>query len=271
LQKKVFSALLLLASYSLAESNVPLGAAGTFAVLGSSTVTNTGTSVIKGNVGVSPGSAVTGFPPGIVTAPSAIYAADPTSVAAHAALASAYNAALAEGPGQNLSGTNLGGLTLTPGVYTFDTSAMLTGTLTLSGAGYYIFRIGTTLGTASGSIVAAIQGADAATIFWQVGSSATLGTSSVFIGNILAYTSITTTTGVLMAGRLLALNGAVTMDTLTLTYPPATTPGGFGGPPVTPPPPPGTPAPSSWMLVLIGLACAMLFKTRERFLRWKNR
>jgi type VI secretion system secreted protein VgrG len=264
---KFFSVFLLLASYSFAQSNVPLGAASTFAVLASSTVTNTGASIIAGNVGVSPGSAVTGFPPGTVTAPASIYAADPTSAAAHAALVTAYNTAAGEASTQNLTGRDLGGLTLSPGVYTFSTSAQLTGTLTLRGAGYYIFQIGTTLTTAAGSIVAAINGADAATIFWQVGTSATLGTGATFIGNILAQVSITTTTGDRMAGRLLALTGAVTMDTLTLTYPPATTPGGFGGPPVSSLPPPPTPVPSSWILVLIGLACAMLFKTRDRWLR----
>jgi type VI secretion system secreted protein VgrG len=265
---KIVGVFLVLATCSFAQSNVPLGAAANFAVLASSTVTNTGPTVIAGNVGVSPGSAVTGFPPGTVTAPAGIYAADFTSAAAHAALVTAYGTAAGEASTGNLTGQNLGGLTLGPGVYTFNTSAQLTGTLILSGAGYYVFQIGSTLTTASSSIVAAINGADAATIFWQVGSSATLGTGSTFIGNILAKASITTTTGDRMAGRLLALNGAVTMDTLALTYPPATTPGGFGGPPGSPP---STPAPSSWILVLIGLACVLLYQTQARWLRGLRR
>jgi type VI secretion system secreted protein VgrG len=175
----------------------------------------------------------------------------------------AYMNASTQSTTQNLTGQDLGGKTLGPGVYTFGNSAQLTGTLTLSGTGFYIFQIGTTLTTASASMVAAINGADAATIFWQVGSSATLGAGSTFIGNILADTSITATTGVIMAGRLLALNGAVTLDTVTLTYPPATIPGGFGGPPL----PSATPAPSSWILVVIGLGCAVLYQNRKRRLR----
>jgi Ice-binding-like len=265
---KTFCILLLSTACCFAQANVPLGTAGNFAVLASSGVTNTGPSVIAGNVGVSPGSAITGFPPGTVTPPATIHAADATAATAQTDLTVAYLNASTQASGHNLTGQDLGGMTLGPGVYTFNTSAQLTGTLTLSGTGFYIFQIGSTLNTASGSVVAAINGADAATIFWQVGSSATLGTGSTFIGNILAQISITTTTGDTMAGRLLARTGAVTMDTVALTYPPATTPGGFGGPPLPSP----TPAPSSWILVLIGLAGAMLYQTRERWLRsYKNR
>jgi hypothetical protein len=259
---KTFSILLLSTACCFAENNVPLGTAGNFAVLASTTVTNTGTSVIAGDVGVSPGSAITGFPPGVVIPPGTIDAGNGTAAAAHSDLALAYMNASIQPSTQNLP-EMVGNMTLAPGVYTFSSDAQLTGRLTLSGAGFYLFKIGTTLTTAHASVVAAINGADAASIFWQVGSSATLGTASTFIGNILANTSITTTTSVTMAGRLLALNGAVTMDTIALTFPPSTIPGGFGGPPLPSP----TPAPSSWILVLIGLGCAMLFQTRERWLR----
>jgi len=260
---KTFSILLLCTACCFAQANVPLGTAGNFAVLASSAVTNTGSTVVVGDVGVSPGSAITGFPPGVVTPPATIHAGDATAAIAQNDLTVAYTNASNQASSQNLTGQNLGGKTLGPGVYTFNTSAQLTGTLTLSGTGFYIFQIGSTLTTASGSVVAAINGADAATIFWQVGSSATLGTGSTFIGNILAQISITTTTSVTMAGRLLARTGAVTMDTIALTYPPSTAPGGFGGPPT----PSVAPAPSSWILVLIGLGCAMLYQTRKRWLR----
>ena len=260
---KTFSILLLSTACCFAQANVPLGTAGNFAVLASSTVTNTGSTVIAGDVGVSPGSAITGFPPGVVTPPATIHAADATAAAAQSALTLAYMNAASQASTQNLTGQDLGGKTLGPGVYTFNTSAQLTGTLVLSGAGFYIFQIGSTLNTANGSIVAGVNGAEAANIFWQVGSSATLGTGSIFIGNILAQVSITTTTGDNMAGRLLARTGAVTMDTIALTYPPATIPGGIGGPPL----PGSTPAPSSWILVVIGLGCAMLYQTRKQWLR----
>jgi type VI secretion system secreted protein VgrG len=263
---KIFGVFLLSLACSFAQSAVPLGAAATFAVLASSTVTNTGATVTAGNVGVSPGTAITGFPPGIVTPPAALHSADTAAANAQTALTTAYNTAAGEASTQNLTGQNLGGLTLGPGVYTFNTSAQLTGTLTLTGAGFYIFQIGSTLTTASSSVVAAINGADAANVFWQVGSSATLGTGSAFIGNILAEISITATTGAAIAGRLLALTGAVTLDTNTITYPPAIPPGGPGGGPL-----PATPVPASWILVLIGLVCAALYRTRERWLRrFKN-
>jgi hypothetical protein len=168
----------------------------------------------------------------------------------------------------NLTGQDLGGMLLGPGVYHFNTSAQLTGTLTLNGGGnanaIFVFQIGSTLTTASNAIVVAQNGAQAANIFWQVGSSATLGTGTTFIGNILALTSITANTGSFVAGRLLARNGAVTLDTNIINYPPGIPPGGIGGPPLPPSP---TPAPSSWILLLVGLGCATLYQTRARWLR----
>jgi hypothetical protein len=259
---RTISIFLLSAVCAFAQANVPLGTAANFGVLAGSTVTNTGPTPIAGSVGVSPGTSITGFPPGTVI-DGAIHAGDATAASAQTALTTAYNNAMTQTPTRVLTGVNLGGLVLGPGVYFFSTSAQLTGTLTLSGAGFYIFQIGSTLTTASGAVVRAINGADAADIFWQVGSSATLGTGTTFIGNILAQASITVTTGVIMGGRLLARTGAVTLDSDTVTYPPAIPPGGVGGSPL----PTATPAPSSWILVLIGLACATLYQTRQRWLR----
>jgi hypothetical protein len=188
-----------------------LGTAANFAVLGGSTVTNTGPSLVVGNLGVSPGSAVTGFPPGIVTG-GAIHAADGVALQAQTDLTTAYNFLAAQPCGTDLTGQDLGLLSLSPGVYCFSSSAQLTGTLTLNGAGTYIFQIGSTLTTASSSSVT-LNGASACNVWWQVGSSATLGTTSSLPGNILALTSITLTTNASLSGRALARNGAVTLDT----------------------------------------------------------
>jgi hypothetical protein len=202
-----------------ALAQVPLGTSGSFAVLGGSTVTNTGASVITGNLGVSPGSSVTGFPPGIV-AGGTIHAADGVALQAQNDLTTAYNTAAGIPCGTDLTGQDLGGLTLTPGVYCFTSSAALTGTLTLDFQGnpsaFFLFKIGSTLTTASGSSVVLINNGGAAcapNLFWQVGTSATLGTGSTFGGNILALSSITVTTGASLQGRALARNGAVTLDT----------------------------------------------------------
>jgi hypothetical protein len=221
----LFVTLVLAASFlasSPASAQVNLGTAQNFAVLGGSTVTNTGPTVITGNVGVSPGSSVTGFPPGVVIGGS-IHAADAVAAQAQAALTAAYNAAAGTPCNIDLTGQNLGGLTLTPGVYCFSSSASLTGTLILDFQGNpnaaFLFKIGSTLVTASGSSVIPINsGATGCppNVNWQVGSSATLGTGSSLLGNILALTSITLTTGAGLNGRALARNGAVTLDTNTV-------------------------------------------------------
>jgi hypothetical protein len=211
------AAFLFSASAALAQVN--LGTSGSFAVLGGSTVTNTGATVITGNLGVSPGNAVTGFPPGIV-AGGTIHAADGVALQAQADLTNAYNTAAGLPCGTDLSGQDLGTLNLTPGVYCYTTSAALTGTLILDFQGnpdaFFLFKIGSTLTTASGSSVSLINNGGATcapNLFWQVGSSATLGTGSAFVGNILALSSITVTTGANLRGRALARNGAVTLDT----------------------------------------------------------
>jgi len=204
---------------SQAVAQINLGTSQSFAVLGGSAVTNTGATAITGNLGVSPGSSVTGFPPGIVTG-GTIHAADSVAAQAQTDLTTAYNAAAGLPCGVDLTGQNLGGLTLTPAVYCFTSSAALTGTLTLNFQGnpnaLFVFKIGSTLTTASGSsvVLSNTGGTTCPTnLFWQVGSSATLGTGSTFSGNILALTSITLTTGAGLTGRALARNGAVTLDT----------------------------------------------------------
>jgi len=193
----------------------PLGAAGSFAVLGASAVTNTGPTVVNGDLGVSPGTAITGFPPGIVN--GTIHSADAAALAAQNSVVAIENALLAQPCDVTLTGIDLGGLTLTPGTYCFATSAQLTGTLTLDGQGnagaVWVFKIGSTLTTASGSRVQYINGGQACGTFWQVGSSATLGTATSFSGNIVARASITLNTGATNNGALFARTGAVTLDT----------------------------------------------------------
>jgi subtilisin family serine protease len=198
----------------------PLGSAQSFAVLGGSTVTSTGPSVITGNLGVSPGSAVTGFPPGRVVS-GTIHSADAATLAAQNAATTAYISLVGQACTQDMTGRDLGGQTLTAGVYCFSSSAQLTGALTLDAQGnanaVFIFKMGSTLTTASASSVLLINGGYPGNVFWQVGSSATLGTATSFTGNILALTSITVTTGASVTGRTLALNGAVTLDTNAVT------------------------------------------------------
>jgi hypothetical protein len=196
--------------------SVDLGSADPFAVLAGSTVTNTGATIVHGDLGVWPGTAITGFPPGIVS--GTIHSADAIAMQAQSDLVTAYSFAAGEACGNTLTGQDLGGLTLTPGVYCFASSADLTGTLTLNAQGdpnaVFVFQIGSTLTTASSSSVIFTNGGQGDSVFWQVGSSATLGTSTEFAGNILALASITLDTGAnLGCGRALARNGAVTMDT----------------------------------------------------------
>ena len=207
--------MLSMGSLSWAQSAPSLGPAQSFAVLGASTVTNSGPTAITGDLGVSPGKAVTGFPPGTLTGGS-IHAGDATATAAQAAAHTAYRNLVAEHCGTNLTGKTLGtspgAVTLSPGVYCFDSSAQLTGTLTLNGSGVYVFKIASTLTTASNSSVLLAKGATTGNVFWQVGSSATLGTNSAFEGSILANISDTVTTGASVTGRVFALTGAVTLS-----------------------------------------------------------
>lgn len=218
-----------LATASAIPSQLNLGTAGDFSVLAASTVTNTGPTVISadagmgGNVGLSPGTAVTGFPPGIVTPPGTLHVTDAVAAQAQSDLTAAYNTAAGLPCDVTLTGQDLGGLTLTSGVYCFESSAQLTGQLTLDAEGnpdaVFIFQIGSTLTTASNSSVLLVNGAQACHVFWQVGSSATLGTDTAFSGSILALASITLVTGADVEGRLLARNGAVTLDSNTIHTP----------------------------------------------------
>lgn len=191
----------------------------TFAILGASTVTNTGFSVITGDLGLSPGTSVTGFPPGTVSGTQHI--TDATAAAAQVALTSLYTDMQSRAVTTNYSGTDLGTLTLGPGVYKFNTSAQLTGTLTLDAGGnanaVWVFQIGSTLTTASASSVSIINGGQAANAYFAVGSSATLGTTTAFKGNILCQASATLNTGASVLGRVLVRTGAVTLDTNIVT------------------------------------------------------
>jgi hypothetical protein len=201
---------------------VLLGTSANYSVLGGSTVTNTGNSTLNASLGLSPGTSITGFPPGTVG--GTIDNANAAAAQAQIALTAAY----VDAAGRILNGTTtaeLGGLILVGGVYAGPSKSplSLTGNLTLDGAGdpnsVFIFQTNSTLTTASGSSVTLINGAQQCNVFWQVGSSATLGTGSAFAGNILALTSITVTTGVTVQGRALARNGAVTLDTDTFLAP----------------------------------------------------
>jgi hypothetical protein len=200
-----------------------IGTAGNYAVLAHATVTNTGPSWITGQIGLSPGTSVTGFPPGTAGHQDI---ANGAAVQAMIDLTTAYNNAAGASTTATLSG-DLGGRTLVGGNYKYTSSAGLTGTLVLDGGGVttnmWIFQIGSTLTTASGSRVTLINGAQPCDVFWQVGSSATIGTSTTFVGTILANTSITMTTGATLNGRALAgavaPSGAVTLDTNRIIQP----------------------------------------------------
>lgn len=240
-----------LSGLASAATSVNFGAANNFAVLAGSTITNTGSSVINGDLGLSPGTAVTGFPPGVLNGVQNV--ANTNAVSAQTDLVSAYNNAAGQTPATTVP-AELGGTTKTAGVYTStDGTFAITGTLTLDAQGnpdaVFIFKTASTLITAGSSNVSLLNGAQACNVFWQVGSSATLGTNSAFKGNILALTSATLTTGAKVEGRVLARNGAVTLDTniitkttCTVTPTPVPTPTPTPTPTTTPVPTP-TPAP----------------------------
>jgi hypothetical protein len=200
----------------LAATAPSLGRAKTFAVLGGSTVTNTGATTITGDLGVSsPGVSVTGFPPGTI-ARGTQHVGDPAANEAQRDAQTAYAALAGMGCTTPLTGQDLGGKTLSPGVYCFTSSAQLTGRLDLDARGHsngiWVFQIASTLTTAPNSSVVMGQGGRAGNVFWQVGSAATLGTGTAFAGSVLAYSSITMNTGASLSGRALARAG-VTMDT----------------------------------------------------------
>jgi hypothetical protein len=243
-----------------AQPAVGLGTTASFAVLSGATVTNTGPSVINGDLGVSPGSAITGFPPGIVN--GTMHATDAVASQAKSDLVTAYNDAAGRTPAA-LIPEDLGGLFLSAGAYQRAASLQLTGDVTLDGEGspdaVFVIKVGSALTTASGSRVVLTGGAQACNVFWQIGSSATLGTDTTFRGNIFALESITANTRATLHGRALARNGAVTLDTNTVNRgdcAPGTTPGGGSTTPggsSTPPAGPTTPGAPGTIDAVTGL------------------
>jgi hypothetical protein len=245
----VFTALLVAIPMAAKAAPVELATARPFVVLGAAGVTNTGPSVLNGDLGVSPGTSLSGFgAPAVVN--GATHANDAVAAQAQADLTTGYNVAAGQPipPGNDLTGVDLGGLTLSPGAYGYSTSAQLTGQLTLDAHGdpsaQFVFVIGSTLTTASASSVVLTNGASPCNVFWKVGSSATLGSGTAFEGNVLALTSISMNSGVTVLGRMLARNGEVTLINDVLTMPECateTTPiptetgtGGGGGTPTSP-------------------------------------
>jgi hypothetical protein len=200
-----------------------LGTAERYAVLGSTAVSCIGVTTIYGNVGVAPAGAVTGFPaPCTIAAPGDPdpHVNDGPAMTAQADVDPAYNALVAMPCGTVLTGQDLGGMTLAPGVYCFTSSAQLTGNLTLAGPanGLWVFQIGTAITTGTSSQVILSGGAQAKNVFWQVGSSATIGQTTSFTGNIIAAVSITMVQGSTLLGRALSKAG-ITMDGNTITLP----------------------------------------------------
>jgi hypothetical protein len=217
-----------------AEARVGLGTAGTYSVLGGQTVTNTGPSILSGDLGVSPGTAITGFPPG--TRRGTTHAGDDEAGQAQSDVTIAYDDAAGRAKTANVAG-DLVGRTLTTGVYKSTGPLALSGTLTLDAQGnpnsVFIFQVATTLITASASNVVLLNDAQACNVFWQVGSSATLGTRSSFKGTILALQSISVTRGVVVEGRALARNAQVSLNNNTFTTPGCATAVTTSPPPTT--------------------------------------
>jgi len=215
--------ILLTQSQSACSQNaVALGSAANFAVLAGSTVTNTGGTTVTGDLGVSPGSAVTGFPPGTVVGTSHI--ADTAAAGAMVDLTTAYNDAAGRTLCPVSVAGNLGGQTLSPGLYKSTSGLEISsGDLTLDAKGnanaVFIFQMASTLDTAAGLHVILAGGAKASNVFWQVGTSATLGTNSTFIGTIMADQSVSLNNGATLQGRAMARIGAVTLDASTVTKP----------------------------------------------------
>jgi hypothetical protein len=199
-----------------------LGTAESFAVLAGAGVTNIGDTTITGDVGTAPTPAITGMATITLIPPSVYHQADAVAIQAKTDLVTGYNNAAGQARDAD-SSTELGGQTLVAGVYGTDSSLGLTGTVTLDGAGrtdgVWLFQVGSTLTTASSSSVSLTNGAQACNVYWQIGSSATFGTGTDFVGTVMALAAITATTGATFEGRLLAQNESVTLDNNTITRP----------------------------------------------------
>lgn len=200
-------------------ATVFLGTAANYAVLGASTVTSTGPTIVNGDLGLSPGTAyVPGTPAATVN--GTVHVADVFAASAQAALAVAFGDAVSRTTNPiNVDAADLGGRTLAPGLYKSASTIGITGTLTLDGPGVYIFQVGSALTVNTGAQVVLTNGATSANVFWQVGSSATIGTAASFKGTIMAYASITLVSGATVEGRALAMHAAVTMDSNNVTVP----------------------------------------------------
>ncbi len=213
----LLSGLLLASTAMAAPATVGLGTAASFSVLAGSTVTNTGPTTMFGDLGLSPGSSVTGAPHVL----GQTHVDDAVAIGAKNSLTTAYNNA-ASRPTSGSAGTDLAGQTFSPGVRTASSSLLLSsGSVTLDAQGdpnaVFIFQIGSTLITGSNTTVLLVNGAQACNVFWQVGSSATLGTGTRFVGTVMASATITANTAATVHGRLLAQTGAVNLDTNTIT------------------------------------------------------
>jgi hypothetical protein len=215
----LIAAVMLPSLSAVADAQTALGASTPFGVLGGSGVANTGATTIKGDLGVYPGTSITGL--STITVDGAVHQTDAAAQAGQFDAASAYSVFAAMPFTSNLTGQDLGGRTLLPGVYFFHDEAQLTGSLLLdflnNANSKFIFQIGSTLTTAAGSSIAVLNGAPGAGIFFDVGSSATVGANSVFLGNILALQSVTLNSGATVCGRAIALNATVTLNQNTVS------------------------------------------------------